>query len=261
MSNKKRGGGKGVVVGIVVIAVLLAGAVALSWYTTRTAGPTAELAGTVSYRERIALPEGSVVEVQIRDVSRADAAADVVAETSITTRGENVPIPFTITYDPSQIDTRMTYAVFARILMNDSVRWITAEHVPFLENGVPVSNVDLMLVSAGGAGVLDGQSFRLVSFNGEDVPETAAYTLAFENGSVQAKFCNNMNGRYELSEGGLLKAPVLVSTLMFCAEPANLMDIETSFGGLMDLGALLTREDGNLTLSGGVTMVFAPAEE
>src|SRR5690606_28033950 len=56
--------------------------------------PTGVLTGTVTYLQRVALPPGSVIEVRLQDVSRADAAAEVIASQTITTAGENVPIPF-----------------------------------------------------------------------------------------------------------------------------------------------------------------------
>ena len=47
--------------------------------------------GTITYRERIALPENAIVNVQLQDVSLQDVAATVIAETTITTPGQ-VPI-------------------------------------------------------------------------------------------------------------------------------------------------------------------------
>ena len=39
------------------------------------------IAGTVTYRERMALPPGATVQVRLEDVSRADAAADALRRT------------------------------------------------------------------------------------------------------------------------------------------------------------------------------------
>lgn len=51
-------------------------------------GERAVLTGTVAYRERIALPSGAVVQVQLADVSKQDAASTTVAETTIEPRGK-----------------------------------------------------------------------------------------------------------------------------------------------------------------------------
>lgn len=230
----------------------------------KKSSPKAEatLTGTVTYLERIALPSGSKVEVEIRDVSRADAPAETIASTAITTSGENVPIPFTIEYDPTRVSSTRTYSVFARILVNDQLRWVTPEHVSFLVNGIPRAEVDLTLSSTGGTSQqpsspsapttptasLNGTTFRLVSFNGTTVPQGTDYILNFENGRVGAKFCNSMGGEYTLSNG-FIKVPQMVSTLMFCSAPRDLMDIENLFSHLMSKGAAFSFVGSTLVIA------------
>ena len=58
------------------------------------AEPQAVLTGTVTYRERIALPPNARVEVRLEDVSQADAPADEIASQTIAANGKQVPIPF-----------------------------------------------------------------------------------------------------------------------------------------------------------------------
>ena len=70
----------------------------------------AVLSGTVTYRERIALPPGAVVEIKLLDVSRMDVAAEVIAETAIRPEHQ-VPIPFELASDPDRIDQRRRYSV------------------------------------------------------------------------------------------------------------------------------------------------------
>ncbi len=67
------------------------------------------LTGTVTYRARVALPAGAVIEVRLLDVSRADptslragAPADTLARAEIVTRGEQVPVAFSLSYDPER---------------------------------------------------------------------------------------------------------------------------------------------------------------
>jgi uncharacterized lipoprotein YbaY len=103
------------------------------------------LTGTVTYLQRIALPAGSVIEVQLQDVSRADVAAEVLASQTITTGGENVPIPFELSYDPAQIDPRFTYALSVRIMVDGLLRWINTEHVGVLTRGSPASGVEVLV--------------------------------------------------------------------------------------------------------------------
>jgi uncharacterized lipoprotein YbaY len=100
--------------------------------------------GTVSYLQRIALPAGAVVNVQLQDVSLADVAAMVMGEQTITTTGNQVPFPFEIKYDPAAIQERNTYAVRATIKVNGQLMFTTTQQYRVITQGNP-STVDLVL--------------------------------------------------------------------------------------------------------------------
>ena len=70
--------------------------------------------GTVVYDQKIALPPDAVLNIQLQDVSLADAPAKVISEQVISEFGQ-VPISFKLAYNAAEIDTRNTYAVQARI--------------------------------------------------------------------------------------------------------------------------------------------------
>ena len=98
----------------------------------------AKIEGTVFYRERIALPPNAVVEIQLEDVSRADAVATVVAALSLSSEN-GPPYAFSIDYDPARIDSRMTYALRASILVDGKLMFTTMDYTdPFSANPVPV---------------------------------------------------------------------------------------------------------------------------
>ena len=73
-----------------------------------------EVTGTVTYLQRIALPEDAVLTVQIQDVSIADAPARVIGEQVIRKPGQ-VPIPYIVEYRYRDIDDSHIYAMQARI--------------------------------------------------------------------------------------------------------------------------------------------------
>ncbi len=73
------------------------------------------ITGTVTYRNRSALPPTAVIEVTLADISLADAPAKVISTQRIEAGGKQPPFPYELSYDPAQIDPRMTYAVSARI--------------------------------------------------------------------------------------------------------------------------------------------------
>ena len=109
---------------------------------------SATVTGTVTYRERIALTPEAVVEVQLLDVSLADAPAKQIAIQTIKPKHQ-VPIPFELIYDPADIDERMTYAVRATIRDGARLLFTTDRHYPVLTRGHP-HHVDLVLVRSSG---------------------------------------------------------------------------------------------------------------
>lgn len=110
--------------------------------------PTGVLTGTVTYLQRAALPPGSVIEVQLQNVSRADVAAEVIASQTITTAGENVPIPFMLSYDPVQINSLNEYAIGVRIHVDGQLRWINTERYAVLTRGAPITGVEVVVQPA-----------------------------------------------------------------------------------------------------------------
>ena len=107
---------------------------------------SATLTGTVTYRERIALPPDSRVIVSIEDVSLADAPSVTIAQNQIATAGQQVPISFALSYDRARIQPGRRYAVSARILdRQGKLAWITDTFNPLPPPGL---NIELRLVQA-----------------------------------------------------------------------------------------------------------------
>jgi transforming growth factor-beta-induced protein len=103
------------------------------------------LTGTVTYRQRIALDPGAVIEVQLSDVSRADAAAVLIASQTIQAEGRQVPFAYELAYDPAKIDARNTYAVRAAISVGGKLTWTSTKQYPVLTRGMPATGVEIMV--------------------------------------------------------------------------------------------------------------------
>ena len=113
-------------------------------------GGEACVTGEITYMQRIALPEDAVVNVQIQDTSRADAAAEAVGEQTIESPGQ-VPIPYEVCYDPSQIEDNHSYTMRARISDSQgNLLWINDTAIPVITNGNPTENVEIPVVQVGG---------------------------------------------------------------------------------------------------------------
>ena len=112
-------------------------------------GPSvAQVTGTVTYRERIALPPTAVIKVQLVDVSRADAPAIVLGEKITQAGGKQVPFTFEIPYDPARIEASCSCAVQARIEQDGKLRFISDRHYAVITRGAP-TRVDIVLRSVG----------------------------------------------------------------------------------------------------------------
>lgn len=102
-----------------------------------------ELKGTAMYRERMALPEGAEFIATLRDVSRADVAAETIAETRV--KGPiSSPIPFIIPYDPERINPKHRYSVRATITHQGELLFMTDMHHPVFSEDAP-EKLNLML--------------------------------------------------------------------------------------------------------------------
>ncbi len=107
---------------------------------------------------------------------------------------------------------------------------------------------------------IEGSVFRLTNYNGTVIPTTEKYTLYFENGSLSAKFCNNLGGEYVLDKDkNEIVVRNLVSTQMYCGEPSNLMPIESAFGSMIGRPTKISQYGNNLMLNDtlGNTFIFS----
>jgi uncharacterized lipoprotein YbaY len=102
------------------------------------------VAGTATYRERIAPPHGAVLTVRVEDVSLVDVPAPVLAEESYDVAA--VPVAFELFVDPGAIDEARHYAVRAEIRDGERLRWTTDTVFPVLTQDAPETS-DLILVA------------------------------------------------------------------------------------------------------------------
>lgn len=193
-----------------------------------------QVTGTVSYRQRIALRPGSVVEVSLLDTSRADAPAATIAQTTIENPG-SPPIPFTLDYDPGKIDERMSYSVRATIRSGDKMMFTTDTNYAVLTRGAG-NTADLMLVAVNMPDTkpdapLANTYWKLISIGDN------AYTHANANREPHLQFrydgnevrgftsCNNFSGEFSASDGNL-ELGVLATNQRACIEG---MEIEMQY--------------------------------
>ncbi|CAK1732869.1 putative lipoprotein [Vibrio crassostreae] len=107
---------------------------------------TQVISGTVSYRERIALPENAVVTVTLEDISLADAPSTVIATQEFTTDGKQVPFAFELSYDNNKIKANHRYNMRASIHVDGKLRFTTDTIKSVITDVENTQQADLRLV-------------------------------------------------------------------------------------------------------------------
>jgi putative lipoprotein len=186
------------------------------------------ITGTVAYRERIALPPGVVLEVALLDIARADAPADRIAEARIPVTGQ-VPIPFTLPYDPARIVPQGRYSVEARLVLDGRLLFRSDRINPVLSQGAG-RQVEIRLARVGGGATqgLAGSDWVVEDIAGRGVVDRLRTSMAFAaQGRVSGSGgCNRFTGGYQ-QDGPALRFGQMASTQMACVPAA--MDQERRF--------------------------------
>lgn len=220
----------------------------------------ATLTGSATYRERIAVPPGAVLEVQLADISRADVAADVLSSKRYALQG--VPADFSLDYDEALIETNMTYAVSASIRLDGKLLFTTDTVYPVLTRGAP-ERADLVLVQvsseqpAASSAALDETTWELVTMRGEVPAIDKKPQIKFgQAGFFGTKGpCNSFRGQAEISGNDIHFPDKMAGTLMAC--PPNVDELEQDYLKVLGEVTSYAREDTKLTLnnSAGVALM------
>lgn len=94
--------------------------------------------GSVAYLQRIALPRGATVIVELFELSTEGGNAALVARHSFRAESQ-VPIRFQLGYDRSRISAARTYGVQVRILVDGALWFVNRQPEPVLTRGNPSS--------------------------------------------------------------------------------------------------------------------------
>jgi putative lipoprotein len=218
------------------------------------------IAGKATYRERMAMPAGAKLVVELLDVSKADAKAVLIAKTEMEGLGQ-VPVPFVISFDAGKIDSRMSYHLAARIDVAGRMMFRTTQAYPVL-NGNPVKDLMLLLQRVGGRGPLEGSDWVLESMGGKPSAADVTTTLAFAGGGkVNGKGgCNNYFAQAEF-DGQKLSLSKAGSTMMAC--PGAKMEQESAYLKALAKVKAWKREGAKLVLEtdGAGDLVFGPLKK
>ena len=102
--------------------------------------------GSVVYREKAALPDDAELVMELVEVSRPDRPVKIASNT-IPTAGRQVPLPFTLAFDPARTAPGGVYALHATIRYGGKTRYVTAARVNIDVAALPAALT--MMVVAG----------------------------------------------------------------------------------------------------------------
>ncbi len=222
------------------------------------------LQGSISAPAGLSLPDDATIEVRLDDVTRQDAAAATVAETTFAAGTTTSPVPFTLQFPAEAIVESHSYSARASVRSGARLLYVSTAAYRVLTQGNP-ARVDLALVrvpdAAGtpGAGLV-GTRWRLADVAGTVAISGARATLEFPqpgrvigNGS-----CNRFFGAVELA-GDSIRVGTLAATRKACAEPA--MRQEARYLEALAAASRFTADASTLLLfpaGGGQPLRFVP---
>lgn len=117
------------------------------------------IVGEVTYRERVALPANSVVEVRLLDITDNPRFPRVLSD-EIIENPRNVPVSFRLNFDGDQIDQRRSYAVEAQIWSRGRLEWSTTTPVPVITRGNINQRVEVLVTRSNRLPVFQGDYSR-----------------------------------------------------------------------------------------------------
>jgi len=187
------------------------------------------LRGTVSYRERIALPPRAILEVSIIDLA-PDAPESIFAVTQTRTRNQ-LPIPYRLRFDDTRIRRGHTYMLQARILVDGKVWFATATRHQI--RGPIQPEVLVQRVAAQAEAPIPKGKWLAESIRNGGVIDNLQSTIEITaDGQVTGKGgCNGFGGKATVTGDKISFGP-LVATQMAC--PPAIMDQETKFLGALN---------------------------
>jgi putative lipoprotein len=199
--------------------------------------------GSVYYRERMLLPPGAEIKVNLEDVSKMDVPAEIIATTTLAADG-GPPWDFTLQYDPAGIKDTHTYALRARIEADGRLIFTSTDRIPAFAGSeaqpakILVSRVgdkrrggDSKTVAPGANASLINTYWKPVKLNNQAVAlgagkkELNMILVSEENRVRGFSGCNQFSGHFNRDGDQLVFKPIM-STMKACM---NSMEQERRF--------------------------------
>ncbi|RIJ24515.1 META domain-containing protein [Henriciella barbarensis] len=209
--------------------------------------------GSLTYRQRIALPQGAVANLAVRRVEAT--GEEVLAEQSFALNGRQVPIPFEITASEESDGAANESLSFTATILDNAgeLLWQTEDAVSFVADNLRNDLGMVMLSPAGNDEVIlsdvAGRDWMIARLNGEPVLTSAPIVLRFdENGQISGNASCNAYTASGTIENSILSIGPIALTRKACMP--EVMAQETFFLDLMEnVSQIRIDETGLLTMT------------
>lgn len=174
---------------------------------------TTLIEGSFTYRERIALPPGSVAVVELSDISRMDVAATVLSTERINLDGKNVPVGFHLEVPDEKLKSNGTYAVRVQIhSVDDRLLWTTDQVHSVASVAGAQYLAPITLIKVGGRSGIVGH-WQVEFIGNRPIVDRSHTELVFQaDGSLSGSTgCNRFTTRYRIRGDLLMLEPIAVT--------------------------------------------------
>ncbi|MBR9893781.1 META domain-containing protein [bacterium] len=220
----------------------------------------ADLNVVVRLADGATLPPEAMMQVELLDVSRADAASTTLAARSY--RIDSLPAEIRLPYETDDVDARMSYAVAATVAMDGTTVLRTTTSFPALTRNAPerpeivLEQIAPIAMEADMPGIA-GIPWQVSEIRGRLLVVEDAPTLAFDAEGNFAMYggCNRFTGTAEIGAGTISFPEAFAGTRRMCPEPRmkleqDMVDAVGAATGYVRNGSLLS-----LTNEAGVTVL------
>ncbi|MBX9700891.1 MAG: META domain-containing protein [Acetobacteraceae bacterium] len=226
------------------------------------AAPEATLRGTVTYRERMALPPGAVLEVALSAETQPGTPAREIAALRQRVDGQ-VPIPFMLAYAPERIPPGARRLLRAALWIGQQRAFVTLQPHVVPDGDAPVE----LLLARDAAGerqqvadpahALADRRWVATEIGGAPVAAGVTSDITFTTaGQVHGSGgCNRIAGGYRLEGADGIRIGPLAGTMMACEDPKDAQErrFHEALGAARHWritdGTLLLRDAGGATVA------------
>lgn len=200
---------------------------ALSLLSTAALAEVRTVTVTAALQSPGSLPDGSVLTIELLDVSRADAPSTTLSEQTFHVTA--LPVTTELPYESDLIDDRMTYAVAATLRSGETLLARTTSAHTVLTRGAGDSVeavLETMTMSSGTEPVEPDTTWTAFEIGGRMLVVDNPPTMTILEDGKFSFFggCNQFSGQADISDGNFTVTQPIAGTRKACPPPMSTVE-------------------------------------